>query len=71
MAPEPTLKKRQQSSLLDNQKLHAEEVAKMRSAMVEREGLIASIFELMRRVPRRLLMILKLADLQRLVEPTP
>lgn len=32
---------------------------------MEREGLITEIFELLRRVPRRLLMILKLSDLQR------
>lgn len=44
-------------------------LSKLRHAVMEREGLVASIFELLRRVPRRLLMILKLADLQRCVHP--
>ena len=41
------------------------DLKKLRAAVMEREGLIAEIFELLRRVPRRLLMILKLSDLQR------
>ena len=69
------------SSLLDTRHMDDKEVAKLRNAMMEREGLIVSIFELLRTVPRyvgsralrnsllidhrRLLMILKLSDLQR------
>lgn len=41
------------------------ELKKLRAAVMEREGLVAEIFELLRRVPKRLLMILKLSDLQR------
>ena len=41
------------------------ELSKLRHAVMEREGLLVDIFELLRRVPRRLLMILKLSDLQR------
>jgi aarF domain-containing kinase len=40
------------ASLLDNKKMDATEVAKLRNAMMEREGLIAEIFELLRRVPK-------------------
>nr|XP_019046934.1 Atypical/ABC1/ABC1-B protein kinase [Kwoniella bestiolae CBS 10118]OCF25864.1 Atypical/ABC1/ABC1-B protein kinase [Kwoniella bestiolae CBS 10118] len=46
-------------SMTDNQ------VNKLRAAMMERDDLIVSIFELLRTVPKRLLMILKLSDLQR------
>lgn len=53
------------SSLLDSAKMDDKELSKLRLAVMEREGLVAQIFELLRRVPRRLLMILKLADLQR------
>jgi aarF domain-containing kinase len=44
------------------------EISKLRNAVMEREGLILSIFELLRVIPRRLLMILKLSDLQRRVQ---
>lgn len=55
------------SSLLDSGKMDDGELSKLRTAVMEREGLIVSIFELLRVVPRRLLMILKLSDLQRSV----
>ncbi|KAL7422830.1 hypothetical protein Q5752_002126 [Cryptotrichosporon argae] len=54
-----------QGSLLDGGAMSNDEVERLRVAMMEREGLIVSIFELLRTVPRRLLMILKLSDLQR------
>ncbi|ORX34080.1 ABC1 family-domain-containing protein [Kockovaella imperatae] len=53
------------SSLLDEKHMDDKEIAKLRAAVMERDGLIVSIFELLRTVPRRLLMILKLSDLQR------
>ncbi|ORY20838.1 ABC1 family-domain-containing protein [Naematelia encephala] len=53
------------SSLLEQRNMDDKEISKLRNAMLEREGLIVSIFELLRTVPRRLLMILKLSDLQR------
>jgi len=40
------------SSLLDTRKMGADDVARLRNAMMEREGLVASIFELLRTVPR-------------------
>jgi aarF domain-containing kinase len=55
------------SSLLDSAKMDDNELSKLRTAVMEREGLIVSIFELLRIIPRRLLMILKLSDLQRSV----
>jgi aarF domain-containing kinase len=55
------------SSLLDTAKMDDKELSKLRNAVMEREGLVVSIFELLRTVPKRLLMILKLADLQRYV----
>lgn len=53
------------TSLLDSKTFDKDQIRKLRAAMLEREGLIASIFELLRIVPRRMLMILKLSDLQR------
>ncbi|KLT43520.1 putative mitochondrion protein [Cutaneotrichosporon oleaginosum] len=53
------------SSLLGESDSAAKELDKLRSAVMDRDGLIAGVFELLRRVPRRLLMILKLSDLQR------
>ena len=40
------------TSLLDVRRMDAAELRKVRNAMAEREGLIASIFELLRTVPR-------------------
>ncbi|RSH82676.1 uncharacterized protein EHS24_007670 [Apiotrichum porosum] len=58
------------SSLLDtgsasDSNTDQEQLAKLRAVVLDREGLLLGIFELLRRVPRRLLMILKLSDLQR------
>jgi aarF domain-containing kinase len=44
-----------------------EEMEAIRNAVIEREGLLLSVFDLLRRVPRRLLMLLKLNDLTRYV----
>ncbi|WVR04771.1 hypothetical protein IAU60_001783 [Kwoniella sp. DSM 27419] len=53
------------TSLLESGSMNDDQVGKLRAAMMERDDLIVSIFELLRTVPRRLLMILKLSDLQR------
>jgi len=42
-----------------------EEMEAIRSALINREGLLMSVFDLLRRVPRRVLMVLKLNDLTR------
>ncbi|KAI0829946.1 ABC1-domain-containing protein [Trametes gibbosa] len=42
-----------------------EEMEAIRKAVVEKEGLLLSVFDVLRRVPRRVLMVLKLNDLTR------
>lgn len=42
-----------------------EEKILIRKAVIEKEGLIVSVFDVLRRIPRRILMILKLNDLTR------
>lgn len=44
-----------------------EELELIRKAVLEREGILQSVFDVLRRVPRRVLMLLKLNDLTRLV----
>ncbi|CCO26215.1 ABC1 family protein YLR253W [Rhizoctonia solani AG-1 IB] len=41
------------------------EISAIRKVVLEREGLVEAVFDLLRRVPRRVLMILKLNDLTR------
>jgi aarF domain-containing kinase len=41
------------------------EVDAIRKAVLQQEGLVEAVFDLLRRVPRRVLMILKLNDLTR------
>ena len=55
------------SSLIDLLPQTEEEMEAIRHAVIEREGLMLSVFDLLRRVPRRLLMLLKLNDLTRYV----
>jgi aarF domain-containing kinase len=40
------------SSLLDQRHMSDNDLSKLRNAMLEREGLIVSIFELLRTVPK-------------------
>lgn len=44
-----------------------EELDLIRKAVMEREGILQSVFDVLRRVPRRVLMLLKLNDLTRFV----
>ena len=44
-----------------------EEMEAIRNAVIQREGIIMSVFDLLRRMPRRVLMVLKLNDLTRCV----
>lgn len=53
--------------MLDSLPQTEEELEAIRRAVMEKEGLIPMLFELLRRMPRRVLMILKLNDLTRLV----
>jgi aarF domain-containing kinase len=52
-------------SMIDMQPQTAEEMEAIRSAVINREGLLLSVFDVLRRVPRRVLMVLKLNDLTR------
>ena len=45
-----------------------EEMEAIRKAVVQKEGLLLSVFDVLRRVPRRVLMVLKLNDLTRCVQ---
>ncbi|KAL5635976.1 hypothetical protein ACGC1H_004698 [Rhizoctonia solani] len=51
--------------LIDAGSQSAAEIAAIRKVVLEREGLVEAVFDLLRRVPRRVLMILKLNDLTR------
>lgn len=57
--------KRRPKSLVDMMPQSEEEMEAIRNAVVQKEGLILSVFDLLRRVPRRVLMLLKLNDLVR------
>ena len=59
-------KHKRSGGILDNTPSgNASDVERLRSALVTKEGLITSVFELLRNIPRRLLMVLKLNDLTR------
>ncbi|KAI5123928.1 hypothetical protein M0805_006345 [Coniferiporia weirii] len=58
-------KKKRASSLVDLMPQSEGEMEAIRNAVVQKEGLLISLFDLLRRVPRRVLMLLKLNDLVR------
>ncbi|KAJ3575126.1 hypothetical protein NP233_g1307 [Leucocoprinus birnbaumii] len=53
------------SGLIDMTPQSEEEMEAIRNAVVAQDGLILSVFDVLRRVPRRVLMVLKLNDLTR------
>ncbi|KAG6917318.1 hypothetical protein DXG01_002976 [Tephrocybe rancida] len=53
------------SSIIDMQPQSKAEVDAIRNAVVKTEGLLTSVFDVLRRIPRRVLMVLKLNDLTR------
>ncbi|KAG6810918.1 hypothetical protein H0H92_009813 [Tricholoma furcatifolium] len=55
------------SSMIDMKPQSEAEVDAIRNAVVSTDGLLLSVFDVLRRVPRRVLMVLKLNDLTRLV----
>ncbi|KAK7053286.1 hypothetical protein VNI00_003912 [Paramarasmius palmivorus] len=59
----PTFKKA--SGMLNVTPQSVEEMEAIRNAVVNRKGLLVSVFDVLRRVPRRVLMVLKLNDLTR------
>ena len=52
-------------SMIDLSAQTEEEMEAIRKAVVQKEGLLLSVFDVLRRVPRRVLMVLKLNDLTR------
>ncbi|KAI0766836.1 ABC1-domain-containing protein [Trametes elegans] len=52
-------------SMIDLSAQTEEEMEAIRKAVVQKEGLLMSVFDVLRRVPRRVLMVLKLNDLTR------
>ena len=55
------------SSMIDIMPQSDEEMEAIRNAVMMREGLLLSVFDVLRRIPRRVLMVLKLNDLTRSV----
>ncbi|GAA6025867.1 hypothetical protein JCM11491_004751 [Sporobolomyces phaffii] len=55
-------------SMLDLGENNAAERRKMRNAMVMQEGLMEALFEILRNVPRRMLMLFKVNDLNRALD---
>lgn len=53
--------------MIELNKQTEEEIEAIRNAVVQREGLLLDVFDVLRRVPRRVLMVLKLNDLTRRV----
>ncbi|WFD35946.1 hypothetical protein MCUN1_002817 [Malassezia cuniculi] len=64
--------RRRASSLLDSQKessaLTSDEVEHIRKTVMEKEGLFVSVLDLLRNVPRAMLMVLKINDLTRALD---
>jgi aarF domain-containing kinase len=56
---------RRASSMIDMTPQTEEEMQAIRDAVITSEGLLLSVFDVLRRVPRRVLMVLKLNDLTR------
>jgi aarF domain-containing kinase len=53
------------SSMLDQLPQTEQEVEALRNAVITREGLLLSVFDILRKMPRRVLMVFKLNDLTR------
>lgn len=53
------------ASMIDMLPQTTEELEMIRNAVFQREGVLESVFDVLRRVPRRVLMLLKLNDLTR------
>jgi len=53
------------SSVMDQLPQTEQEVEAMRNAVIAKEGLLISVFDILRNLPRRVLMVFKLNDLTR------
>jgi aarF domain-containing kinase len=58
------------ASMLEMVPQSEEEMEAIRTAVVNREGLLVSVLDVLRRVPRRVLMVFKLNDLTRYGSPS-
>lgn len=67
-SPDSELKRR--GSLVEISPQTPAEIEAIRNAVVNKEGLLVSVFDVLRRVPRRVLMVLKLNELTRWVQVT-
>lgn len=56
---------KRRGSLVDLSPQTPTEIEAIRDAVVNKEGLLVSVFDVLRRVPRRVLMVLKLNELTR------
>ena len=56
---------RRASNMLDQLPQTDQEVEALRNAVMTKEGLLLSVFDILRKVPRRVLMVFKLNDLTR------
>lgn len=53
------------SSMLDMKPQSEAEMDVVRNSVMEKEGLLLSVFDVLRQIPRRMLMVLKVNDLSR------
>lgn len=67
VTPEEGAPAEKRGSMLDLGENNADEKKKMRNAMVMQEGLMEALFQILRNVPRRMLMLFKVNDLNRFV----
>jgi aarF domain-containing kinase len=63
--PETESEFRRAKSMIDMKPQSQAEMDAIRKAVVRQEGLLLSVFDVLRRLPRRVLMVLKLNDLTR------
>ena len=61
----PNLGFKRQGSLVELSPQTPAEIEAIRNAVINKEGLLISVFDVLRRVPRRVLMVLKLNELTR------
>ena len=66
-AEEDDLTVNRASGMINIEPQTEEEMDAIRDAVISREDILLSVFDVLRRVPRRVLMVLKLNDLTRFV----
>lgn len=61
----PDIDSNRPANMLEMANQSEEELERMRKAVFEREGLLLSVFSMLRVIPRRMLMLFKMNDLLR------